>query len=84
MRPALSLARRFDAKADQFLRDIVIGDTRMLVTHPVSNTHRQLEPEQLVAAGVTPDLVWISVGLETIDDILWDVDQALEVAVSAA
>lgn len=61
-----------------------IGDTRTLVTHPVSYTHRQLEPEQLVAAGVTPDLVWISVGLETIDDILWDVDQSLEVAVSAA
>jgi O-acetylhomoserine (thiol)-lyase len=54
-----------------------IGDTRTLIIHPASTTHRQLEPDQLKAAGVTPDLVRLSVGLEHIDDILWDLDQAL-------
>jgi O-acetylhomoserine (thiol)-lyase len=54
-----------------------IGDTRTLISHPASTTHRQLDEAQLVAAGVGPDMVRISVGLEHIDDILWDVDQAL-------
>jgi len=58
-----------------------IGDTRTLVSHPASTTHRQLDADQLVAAGVTPELVRISVGLESLDDILWDVDQALSAAV---
>jgi O-acetylhomoserine (thiol)-lyase len=57
-----------------------IGDTRTLVSHPASTTHRQLDTDQLVAAGVTPELVRISVGLESLDDILWDVDQALSAA----
>ncbi len=54
-----------------------IGDTRTLVIHPASTTHRQLDPEQQLAAGVKPDMVRLSVGLEHIDDILWDIDQAL-------
>ena len=54
-----------------------IGDTRSLIIHPASTTHRQLSEEQQVAAGITPDMVRISVGLETLDDILWDLDQAL-------
>ncbi len=54
-----------------------IGDTRTLVIHPASTTHQQLSPEALEAAGVGPDLVRISVGLEDLDDILWDLDQAL-------
>jgi O-acetylhomoserine (thiol)-lyase len=57
-----------------------IGDTRTLVSHPASTTHRQLEAEQMLAAGVTPELVRISVGLESLDDILWDIDQALAAA----
>ena len=57
-----------------------IGDTRTLILHPASTTHRQLEPAQQLAAGVLPDMVRISVGLEHIDDILWDVDQALAAA----
>jgi O-acetylhomoserine (thiol)-lyase len=60
-----------------------IGDTRTLVSHPASTTHRQLDPAQQLAAGVLPDMVRISVGLEHIDDILWDVDQALERAAGA-
>ncbi len=62
----------------QFMSHLVnIGDTRTLVSHPASTTHRQLDPAQQLAAGVLPDMVRISVGLEHIDDILWDVDQAL-------
>jgi O-acetylhomoserine (thiol)-lyase len=55
-----------------------IGDTRTLIIHPASTTHRQLDEAQQLAAGVQPDMVRISVGLEHIDDILWDIDQALE------
>jgi O-acetylhomoserine (thiol)-lyase len=54
-----------------------IGDTRTLVIHPASTTHRQLDEAQQQAAGVTQDMVRISVGLEHVDDILWDIDQAL-------
>ena len=57
-----------------------IGDTRTLVIHPASTTHRQLDAVQQLAAGVPPDMVRMSVGLEHIDDILWDVDQALAAA----
>jgi O-acetylhomoserine (thiol)-lyase len=55
-----------------------IGDAKTLVIHPASTTHRQLSEEQQVAAGVPPDLIRLSVGLETLDDILWDIDQALQ------
>ena len=58
-----------------------IGDTRTLIIHPASTTHRQLDDAQQLAAGVQPDMVRLSVGLEHIDDILWDIDQALEASV---
>jgi len=62
----------------QFMSHLVnIGDTRTLISHPASTTHRQLDAAQQRAAGVLPDMVRISVGLEHIDDILWDIDQAL-------
>jgi O-acetylhomoserine (thiol)-lyase len=65
----------------QFMSHLVnIGDTRTLISHPASTTHRQLDPEQQLAAGVKPDMVRISVGLEHVDDILWDIDQALAAA----
>jgi O-acetylhomoserine (thiol)-lyase len=47
------------------------------VIHPASTTHRQLDEAAQSASGVTPDMVRLSVGLETLDDILWDIDQAL-------
>jgi len=59
-----------------------IGDTRTLVIHPASTTHRQLDSVQQAAAGVEPDMIRISVGIEHIDDILWDIDQALEATVA--
>ena len=62
----------------QFMSHLAnVGDARTLIIHPASTTHRQLSEEQQQAAGITPDMVRISVGLETLDDILWDLDQAL-------
>lgn len=57
-----------------------VGDARTLILHPGSTTHQQLNPDQLLAAGVPEDLVRISVGLEDVDDIIWDLDQALDAA----
>jgi O-acetylhomoserine (thiol)-lyase len=62
----------------QFLSHLAnVGDAKTLVIHPASTTHRQLSEAQLVAAGVGPDMIRISVGLETCEDILWDIEQAL-------
>jgi len=55
-----------------------IGDTRSLILHPSSTTHRQLTEEQQMAAGAGPDVVRLSVGIETIDDIIADLEQALD------
>ena len=60
-----------------------IGDVRTLVIHPASTTHQQLSDDALAAAGVGPDLIRLSVGLEDPDDILWDLDQALNAAMKA-
>ncbi len=59
-----------------------IGDTRSLILHPASTTHRQLTEEQRAAAGAGPDVVRLSIGLETLDDITSDLDQALRRAAS--
>lgn len=55
-----------------------VADARSCVLHPASHTHRQLSDEQLIAAGVRPDLIRLSVGIEDIDDILNDIDQAMK------
>ena len=57
-----------------------IGDAKTLVIHPASTTHRQLSEEDQTKAGVLPEMIRISVGIETLDDILWDIDQALHAA----
>ena len=54
-----------------------VGDARTLVIHPASTTHQQLSEEQLEAAGVGADMVRLSIGLEDVEDIIWDLDQAL-------
>ena len=54
-----------------------IGDAKSLVIHPASTTHRQLSEEEQRAAGVLPEMIRLSIGIESIDDILWDLDQAL-------
>ena len=55
-----------------------VADARTCVLHPASHTHRQLTDEQLIAAGVRPDLIRFSVGIENVDDIIADIEQALE------
>jgi O-acetylhomoserine (thiol)-lyase len=57
-----------------------VGDAKTLILHPASTTHQQLSEEQLAAGGVSDDMVRISVGLEDVDDIIWDLDQALNAA----
>jgi O-acetylhomoserine (thiol)-lyase len=65
----------------QFMSHLAnIGDTRTLIIQPASTTHRQLDEAQQRAAGVLPDMIRMSVGLEHIYDILWDIDQALAAA----
>ncbi len=54
-----------------------VGDARSLAIHPASTTHSQLTGEEMLTAGVTPDFIRLSVGLEDVEDILWDLDQAL-------
>ena len=54
-----------------------VGDTRSLILHPASTTHRQLTDEQRLAAGAGPDVIRLSVGLETAQDLIEDLDQAL-------
>ncbi|MBI3453800.1 MAG: O-acetylhomoserine aminocarboxypropyltransferase [Rhodospirillales bacterium] len=60
-----------------------IGDTRSLIIHPASTTHRQLTEEQQVKAGAGPDVVRLSIGIETVDDLIADLDQALRAAMPA-
>ena len=55
-----------------------IGDAKSLATHPATTTHRQLDDAELAAAGVSPDMVRLSVGIEHIDDLLADLAQALD------
>ena len=62
---------------DLFSHVANIGDVRSLIIHPASTTHSQLTPEQQLTAGVTPGLVRLSVGLENVDDIIADLEQAL-------
>jgi O-acetylhomoserine (thiol)-lyase len=57
-----------------------IGDAKTLVIHPASTTHRQMSEDEQLKAGVAPDMVRMSVGIESLDDILWDIDQALSQA----
>ncbi len=59
-------------------RLVNIGDAKSLATHPASTTHRQLNPDELAAAGVTPDMVRLSIGIENAADILADIEQALK------
>jgi O-acetylhomoserine (thiol)-lyase len=54
-----------------------VGDAKTLVIHPASTTHRQLSEQEQIKAGVTPDMIRLSIGIEDLDDILWDIDQAL-------
>ena len=60
-----------------------VGDAKSLVIHPASTTHRQLHDDELLAGGITAGTIRLSVGLETLDDLLWDLDRSLKVAMAA-
>lgn len=68
---------KFYDALDLFLRLVNIGDVKSLAAHPASTTHRQLSEAELATAGVTPDMIRLCVGIEHIDDIIADLDQAL-------
>ena len=80
IRGGLEAGRRFIDSLKLFSHLANVGDAKSLVIHPASTTHQQLSDEEKVTAGVTNDLVRLSVGIEEIEDILWDLDQALAVA----
>ncbi len=67
-------------RCNLFKRMVNMGDAKSLACHPASTTHRQLTPEEQAKAGVTPEMIRLSVGIEHIDDILADLAQALEAA----
>jgi O-acetylhomoserine (thiol)-lyase len=69
--------RRFVESTQLFSHLANIGDAKSLVIHPATTTHSQLEPEEQHLAGVTDDYVRLSVGIESIDDIIADIDRAL-------
>ena len=71
---------RFIDALQMILRLVNIGDAKSLACHPATTTHRQLGPEELAAAGVREDMVRLSIGIEHIDDIIADIDQALAAA----
>ena len=74
---------RFIDALQMILRLVNIGDAKSLACHPATTTHRQLGPEELKAAGVSEDMVRLSIGIEHIDDIITDIDQAIAVAVKS-
>ena len=63
-----------------FKRLVNLGDAKSLVSHPASTTHRQLSPDELSAAGIRPETIRLSIGLEHIEDLISDIDQALTAA----
>ncbi len=73
----LTAGRKFIENLKLFSHLANVGDAKSLAIHPASTTHSQLSPEEQTSAGVTPDFIRLSIGIEDIDDILWDLDQAL-------
>ena len=68
--------RRFIERLKLFSHLANVGDAKSLVIHPASTTHQQLTDEELAACGVGPEMIRLSVGLENVEDLLWDLDQA--------
>ncbi|MEW6721344.1 MAG: PLP-dependent transferase, partial [Thermodesulfobacteriota bacterium] len=73
----IEAGRKFIDSLTLFSHLANIGDAKSLVIHPASTTHQQLTPEERLATGVTDDFVRLSIGLEHVDDIIADLDQAL-------
>ncbi|MFZ6026272.1 MAG: O-acetylhomoserine aminocarboxypropyltransferase/cysteine synthase family protein [Chloroflexota bacterium] len=73
----LEAGKQFIERLQLFSHLANVGDARSLAIHPASTTHSQLSAEDQISAGVSPDFIRLSIGLEDIEDILWDLDQAL-------
>lgn len=82
IRGGFAAATNFHDALKLITRLVNLGDAKSLVCHPASTTHRQMSPEQQRSAGILPEMIRLSVGIEHIDDILEDLDQALAVAAS--
>jgi O-acetylhomoserine (thiol)-lyase len=83
IRGGYDAARRFIESLELFSHLANVGDAKSLVIHPASTTHQQLSDEEKLACGITNDMIRLSVGLEELEDILWDLDQALEASQQA-
>jgi O-acetylhomoserine (thiol)-lyase len=80
----MEAGKRFIESLKMFSHLANVGDAKSLVIHPASTTHRQLSEGELKSAGVSPDMVRLSVGIEDIEDITWDLDQALSASQASA
>ncbi len=80
LRGGREAGRRFIDALELWSHVANVGDAKSLVIHPASTTHSQLSDDELEKAGVSPELVRLSVGLEDLDDLLWDIERALRVA----
>jgi O-acetylhomoserine (thiol)-lyase len=78
----LEAGKRFIESVELLSHLANIGDSKSLVIHPASTTHQQLTVEEQAATGVTPDFIRVSVGIEDVEDIIADLDQALAKAVA--
>jgi O-acetylhomoserine (thiol)-lyase len=81
IRGGLEAGRRFIESLHLFSHLANVGDAKSLVIHPASTTHQQLSVEERIAGGIPDELIRLSVGLEELDDILWDLNQALEASI---
>ena len=76
----LAAGTRFQDALQLITRLVNIGDAKSLACHPASTTHRQLNAEEMLKAGVSEDMIRLSIGIEHIDDLIADLDQALATA----
>jgi O-acetylhomoserine (thiol)-lyase len=81
IRGGFEAATRFYDALQLFRRLVNLGDAKSLACHPASTTHRQMSPEEQRNAGVTPEMIRLSIGIEHVDDIIADLEQALSAAV---
>ena len=84
IRGGFEVGKKFYNALKLFMRLVNLGDAKSLACHPASTTHRQMSPEEQRKAGVSPEMIRLSIGIEHIDDIIADLDQALEKAAGAA
>ena len=80
--PDVEAAKAFYDRLGLVKRLVNIGDVKSLACHPASTTHRQLSRDELLAAGIRPEMIRLSIGLEHVDDLIDDIDQALAQAVA--